>query len=124
MTCATRGAGVVGTSTSLSKHSKHHRQRDASQTGKSDFALTKPISLTDLQRARFIQTCVMWASTRLSSKHIVGGCGVNFQAPFTHPQIKPRALNTAPSLQIPSNKSPKTQLCGTLRNMHRYEALL
>jgi hypothetical protein len=28
----------------------------------------------------------MWVSSRLFFKYITHACGVNFQAPFTHPQ--------------------------------------
>jgi hypothetical protein len=77
----------------------------------------KSIALACLQRAVFIQTCVMCVFARLVSKNITRACGMNFRALFTHPQTKPRALNTAPHLQIPSKKSPTIRLCGTWSNM-------
>jgi hypothetical protein len=43
----------------------------------------------------FIQTCVMCVFARLLSKIFTRASGVNFFALFTHPQTKPRALNTA-----------------------------
>jgi hypothetical protein len=45
--------------------------------------------------------CVL---ARLLSNNITRASGVNFPALFTHPQTKPRALNTAPTPpKIPKN---------------------
>jgi hypothetical protein len=55
----------------------------------------------------FIQTCVMCVFARLLSKNITTACGVNFRALLTHPQTKPRALNTAPTLPNPIQKAPQ-----------------
>jgi hypothetical protein len=55
---------------------------------------------------RVYPTCVMWFLTRLIPKYITRACSMNFSALFTHPQTKPRTLNTAPPnifQQVPIN---------------------
>jgi hypothetical protein len=79
--------------------------------------ITKACRPRPSQRAVFIQTCVMWAFTRLFSKYITRACGANFHAPFTRPQTKPRALNTASTPPNLLQQVPKIRLCGTLSNM-------
>jgi hypothetical protein len=60
----------------------------------------------------------MWVSTRLFSKYITHACGVNFHAPFTHPQTKPRALNTASAPPNPLQQvKKKVLLSGLVNNM-------
>jgi hypothetical protein len=71
----------------------------------------KPIALAYLQRAQFIQTCVMWVFTCLLSRYITRAFGVNF------PQTKPRALNTARTPPNQLQKSSNIRLCGALSNM-------
>jgi hypothetical protein len=43
-----------------------------------------------IQRAAFIQTCVMCVFARLLSKNITRASGVNFRALFAYPQTKAR----------------------------------
>jgi hypothetical protein len=108
-TCATRGADSVGTSTypSIPKY-KHKRQRHASQTAKLDIAPQQNQSPSPIHNVQCLFKLRLVGFTRLPSQYITRACGVNFHAPFTHPQTKPRALNTAstpPKLlqQIPKN---------------------
>jgi hypothetical protein len=63
-----------------------------------------------------VETSVMWVFTRLLFKYITRACGVNFRALFTHPQTKPRQLNTAPTPPNPLQQVPKIRLCGTMNN--------
>jgi hypothetical protein len=70
----------------------------------------KPITLACLQRALFIQTCVKCVFARWLSKNSTRACGVNFRALFTHPQTKPRALNTAPTPPNPLQKAPQNMV--------------
>jgi hypothetical protein len=55
----------------------------------------------------FIETCAMCVFARLLSKKITRAIGVNFRALFTHPQAKPRALNTASTPPHPLQTAPK-----------------
>jgi hypothetical protein len=66
----------------------------------------KPIALACLRRAMFIQTCAMCVFARLLSKNITRACGVSFRVLFTHPQTKPRTLNTVPTPPNPLQKVP------------------
>jgi hypothetical protein len=68
--------------------------------------LTKVNPPAYLQRAVFIQTCVMWVFTRLLSKNIARACGVNSLTLFIHLETKPRALNTAPTHPNPLQQVP------------------
>jgi hypothetical protein len=56
----------------------------------------------------------MWFFTRLLSKFIIRAYGVNFHAPFTHPQTKPPAFNTALTPPNPLQKVKKIELSGSL----------
>jgi hypothetical protein len=49
----------------------------------------------------------MCVFARLLSNNITRASGVNFHALFTHPQTKPRALNTAPTPPNPLQKGPQ-----------------
>ena len=50
---------------------------------------------------------------------ITRASGVNFRALFTHPQTKPRALNTAPTPPNPLQNPPKNTV---LWNTEKYAA--
>jgi hypothetical protein len=43
----------------------------------------------------------------LAFQNITRACGVDSRAPFTHPQTKPRALNTAPAPPNLLQQAPK-----------------
>jgi hypothetical protein len=103
-TCTARGAGVVGIYKLNPKHSKHHRQRDASQTTRWTSPLAKGNRPRPLVAHIANQPCVMWSSTRLFSKCLSRACGVNFYAQFTHPQTKPRALTMTSTPRNPLQK--------------------
>jgi hypothetical protein len=114
-----RVAGVVDTSTYPSFPYTAERQRHASQTAKLDLAPRQsqsplPIyySVHCLPCSMWVFTRLFWVFTRLFSRNITRACGVNSHAPFTHPQTKPRALNTAYTPPKPSNKSKKLELSG------------
>jgi hypothetical protein len=60
----------------------------------------------------------------LAFQKITRASGVNFRALFTHPQIKPRALNTTPTPPNPRPKSPKnTVMWDTKKYAACYERL-
>jgi hypothetical protein len=94
--------GGCGWHKHILKHSKHHRQRDASITAKLDLAPHQS------QWPSHVSTCiahpnrchVRFYSLAFQVHHPANS--VNFHAHlFAQPQIKPRALNTAPTPQNP-----------------------
>jgi hypothetical protein len=80
--------GGYGWHKHIPKHSKHHRQRDASCTNGQVGPRPSPqqVALVCLQRAVLIRNYVMCVFARLPSKNITRTYyGVNFRALFTHP---------------------------------------
>jgi hypothetical protein len=78
--------------------------------------------LTKDSRTDIFTTCSVYLNMRnvglnSLSKNITRAYGANSSALFTHPQTKPRALNTAPTTLISSIKSPKLRLRGKLINL-------
>jgi hypothetical protein len=61
----------------------------------------------------------MCVIARLLSKNITRASGVNFRALFTHPQTKPRALNTASTPPNPLQKAPQNTV---MWNAKKYPA--
>jgi hypothetical protein len=61
----------------------------------------------------------MWVFTRMLSKYITRTSGVNFRALLTHPQTKPRVLNTAPTPPTPLNQVPQNSV---MWNIEEYAA--
>jgi hypothetical protein len=67
----------------------------------------------------------MCVFARFLSKNITHANGVNFRALYTHPQTKPRALNTAPTppnllLKVPQNTVMWNEPCASnvMSNVH------
>jgi hypothetical protein len=109
------------------KHSEHHRQREASLlTAKLDLA--PPLSQSP-SHVNIIQCLSEPASCALLlacfPKNITRACGVNSRALFTHPQTKPRALNTAPTPPNPLQNVPAKNVVmwNTEKYAARYERL-
>jgi hypothetical protein len=113
LSCAPRGAGVVGTSTypSIPDTTVHvMRPKRPSWTSPLTTA-SRPRLFTACRDSPKLRHVVFYS---LDFQKNTRAYGVNFRALFTHTQTTPRALNTSPT---PLNKSPKIRLCGTLRNM-------